>query len=92
VPDALYPNYPNPFNPTTTIRYDLSGGGPVRLTVFDITGALVRTLVDGERPAGIHEATWDGRDEKGREVASGVYFYRLEAGDYARTRKMLLVK
>ena len=92
LPDALYANYPNPFNPTTTIRFDLQRRGSVSLAVYDIRGTLVRTLVDDERGAGIHEATWDGRDARGRSVASGIYFYRLEAGDFVRTRKMVLVK
>ncbi|MCH7548923.1 MAG: T9SS type A sorting domain-containing protein [Candidatus Krumholzibacteriota bacterium] len=92
LPNALYANYPNPFNPTTTIRFDMQTAATVKLSVYNIQGALVRTLVVGERGAGIHEEVWDGRDNGGRLVASGVYFYRLEMSGFVRTRKMLLVK
>jgi hypothetical protein len=88
----LAQNVPNPFNPTTVISFGLSAGGSVSLRVYDVSGGLVRVLVDGRRPAGHHEAHWDSRDETGAVVASGVYFYRLEAGDYLETRKMVLLK
>jgi parallel beta-helix repeat protein len=88
------PNYPNPFNPKTTIEYVVpDAGGAVRLAVYDLSGRLVRSLVDGEQPAGKHVAVWDGRDDRGRELGSGVYFYRLEIGGGYRTeRKMVLLK
>lgn len=89
---ALIAVYPNPFNPQATIRFDLVSDAPVRLEVFDLQGRLVRTLVDGERVAGRHEEIWDGRDMTGRQVASGVYFYRLKAGEFSETRSMTLVK
>lgn len=85
-------NLPNPFHPTTTIRFSLAQEGQARLAVFDVAGRRVRTLVDGMRSAGSHAATWDGRNEAGRPCPSGVYLYRLDAGDRSDTRKMLLVQ
>ena len=72
---------PNPFNPSTTLRFDLPVGGRVRLAVYDVAGRLLRTLLDVELPAGSHEAVWDGRDSAGRGMASGSYFARLLAGE-----------
>jgi len=89
---ALQPNHPNPFNPSTTIRYSLAASGRVNLRVYDLRGRLVRTLVVSDRPAGWHQASWDGRDDAGTAVASGVYFYRLEAGSFLHSRKMLLLR
>ena len=90
---ALLPNYPNPFNATTTIRYVLAEAASVRLLVYDALGQRVRTLVDGHRSQGVEEVVWDGRDEGGREVGSGVYPYRLEiVGQYTATRRMLLLR
>lgn len=90
---ALHAAVPNPFNPQTTIAFDLPASGEVRLAVYDVAGRLVRRLVDGEvRSAGRHEEIWDGRDAGGRTVAAGTYFYRLEAGGFADTRSMTLVK
>jgi cell surface protein SprA len=89
---VLYQNYPNPFNPSTTIPYFLPVDGPVRLTVFDINGRPVNRKVYALQSAGIHYATWSGRDDAGRSVGSGVYFYRLEAGGKQLTRRMVLVK
>ncbi len=84
--------HPNPFNPRTTIKYDLPESGPVRLSVFDIAGRLVRTLVDESKPQGSHEAVWDGRDTSGREVGSGSYLARLEFGGKVETVRMGLVR
>ena len=89
---ALHGNVPNPFNPVTTIKYDLPQPSRVRLEVFDVAGRLVRTLVTGQMPAGRHEAVWDGRSDSGAGVASGSYFYRLDAGGQVLTHKMLLIK
>jgi hypothetical protein len=83
---------PNPFNPATTIGYSLEGGGPTELTVFSLDGRRVRTLVDGFVPAGDHEVTWDGLDDRGTRVASGVYFCRLSTGNAFETRRMVLLK
>ncbi|MBN2564614.1 MAG: T9SS type A sorting domain-containing protein [Candidatus Eisenbacteria bacterium] len=88
----LLPARPNPFNPTTTLAYELREGADVTLDVFDVSGRGVRRLVRDFRPAGRHDATWDGRNDAGESVASGVYFYSLRAGDVLDTRRMVLVK
>ena len=89
---ALYQNYPNPFNPETTIRYALPREEPVTLQVFNIRGQAVRTLVDEPVKAGYHSLIWDGRNETGQAVASGIYFVQLQAGSYHQTRKLALIK
>ncbi len=89
----LHPNAPNPFNPHTRIRYDVPApGARVRLAVYSIEGRLVRDLASGFEPAGRRERFWNGRDESGSEVASGIYFLRYEIGDRALTRKMTLLR
>lgn len=88
----LAQNRPNPFNPKTTIRFDLPEAGPVRLSVFDVAGRLVRTLVDDTMAQGGHEAVWDGRDASGREVGSGSYLARLEFGGRVEAVRMGLVR
>ena len=89
---TLYPNYPNPFNPETTIEYELAQPGPVRLSVYNVLGQRVRTLVDAWQPAGRHRVRWRGRRDDGRPAASGVYFYELQAGERQTRRKMLLLR
>jgi hypothetical protein len=90
---ALHPCYPNPFNPMTTIMYDLPEDAVVRLNVYDVSGRLIRDLVSSEMiSAGRHEVIWNGREGKGRVVSAGVYFYKLEAAGYTETRRMTLVK
>lgn len=88
----LYQNYPNPFNPITEIGFYLSGATSVKLTVFDILGREVKTLVDGVLTAGNHSAVWDGLDYNGSAVSSGVYFYRLCTETFSAKKKMLLLK
>jgi hypothetical protein len=89
----LINNHPNPFNPMTTIRYELPEATKVRLRVFDLAGRLVKNLVDGAMVAvGPQEVIWRGLDETGLPVASGVYFYNLEAGAFSETKRMILVK
>ncbi|MGB7061816.1 MAG: M6 family metalloprotease domain-containing protein [Candidatus Zixiibacteriota bacterium] len=91
----LAQNHPNPFNPVTSIQYSVGGRQrPVHTTlkIFNVIGQLVRTLVDEERLPGTHSVTWDGKDEKGNEVSSGVYFYQLKARDQTETKKMVLLK
>ncbi len=86
-------NAPNPFNPSTRIRYELpADGAPVRLTIHDLGGRLVRTLVAEAQGAGGHVVPWDGRDDAGQPVAGGVYVYRLSAGASVESRKMVLLK
>ncbi len=89
---ALHPPVPNPFNPRTTISFDLPSPARARLCVYDLEGRLVTTLADGDLPAGAHEAVWDGRDRLGRPAASGVYFCRLRAGDGTWSRRLALVR
>ena len=91
-PFVLGQNAPNPFNPTTTIGFALATEAVVDLSVYDITGRRVATLASGSFPAGDHAVVWDGRDESGRETASGIYFYRLTAGETHERRKMVLLK
>jgi hypothetical protein len=87
---ALAPNYPNPFHPRTTIEYALPAAADVRLLVYNVQGRVVRRLVDERQPSGHKKVVWQGRDDAGRAVASGVYFLRLDAGDRQLTRKMIL--
>ena len=89
---ALSQNTPNPFNPATTIRYDVPSEGRVCLVVYNVMGQTVRVLVDGDQVAGRHAVLWDGTDAQGRDIASGVYLCRMEAGDYHAVRKMLLLR
>jgi hypothetical protein len=89
---ALHPNYPNPFNPRTTIAYTLPVTGHVSLRVYDAAGRLVKTLVDAVETAGRHAAAWNGVDDGGADVSSGVYFVRLESVGGIETRKVVLLK
>ena len=84
----LAQNYPNPFNPTTTIQYSLPEAAQVRLDIYNMTGQKVRTLVSGGMEAGLHSVQWDGTNEFGEKVTSGMYIYRIVAGDFVQTRKM----
>jgi hypothetical protein len=88
----LLQNYPNPFNPLTTIRFGLKVDGNVSLRIYDATGRLIRVLIDGRRKADVFVESWDGLDGAGNAVASGVYFYRLVAGDFVQTKKMVLLR
>jgi hypothetical protein len=84
---------PNPFNPSTTVIFELATAGHVRVAIHDLTGARVRTLVDEDRPVGRHEAVWDGRDDYGRTLASGTYIARLTTtGGIRETRKLVMLK
>ena len=89
---TLFQNHPNPFNPSTTISYELDAPGAVDLQIYDVAGRLVRSLFSGSEGAGLQQKVWHGRDDLGRSVSSGVYFYRLRVGDEAQTRRMLLAK
>jgi hypothetical protein len=83
---------PNPFNPRTTIRFELPRGARARLVIFDVRGGLVRVLLDSPQTAGHHEITWDGLDASGRGVATGTYFYRLEADGTSDAKKLTLLR
>ena len=89
---ALDQNYPNPFNSGTVIRFDLPSAGETELTVFNLVGQKVATLVDGMREAGRYTLRWDGRDEDGRSLATGVYIYRMQSRNHVETRKLLLLR
>jgi hypothetical protein len=88
----LWQNSPNPFNPSTTIRFTTPTSGVVNVAIYDVNGRLVRTLVDGPLPAGQHGVVWDGTDASGRHVASGVYLYRLTSGEGTVTKRMVLLR
>jgi hypothetical protein len=89
---SLDQNRPNPFNPATRIRFTVPEDGHVSLLIYDVAGRRVRTLVDDRMEANHYEIEWDGRDNQGQIVASGVYFCRLEAGKHSKTKKMLMMK
>jgi hypothetical protein len=92
---TLHQNYPNPFNPQTTITFDIPGGEarvPVRLSIYDLRGRLVRRLLEGELAPGRHAFVWDGRDDSGREAGSGAYLLTLRAGDFTSRRKLVLLR
>ena len=89
---TLEQNFPNPFNPTTTIGYNLKENATVKLTVYDVLGRVVKTLVNGRQTAGYRTVQWDGRNENGEQVKSGVYVYVLEANGFRDMKKMILVK
>ena len=89
---TLMPNMPNPFNPQTMIRFRVGEAGPVRVAIYDVTGRLVRTLVDGQMGRGEQGVTWQGRDDSGRTVSSGAYYVRLDTGSKIDQRKIMLMK
>ncbi len=89
---GLLQNYPNPFNPQTEIAYSLPEGSNVKLEIYNVLGQKVKVLVDEYQSAGTKKVVWDGRNENGEKVSSGIYFYRLDAGNYVQTKKMSLLK
>lgn len=89
---ALYQNYPNPFNPTTQIKYDLPKDTHVKITIYNLMGQVVKTLVDEDQPAGSHTIRWDATNDFGQRVASGIYLYVLKAGDFVQSKRMTLLK
>jgi hypothetical protein len=89
---SLSQNIPNPFNPTTSIAFSLPERGDISLKIYDVSGALVRTLAEGSFDPGPHDVQWNGRDNAGNSVSSGVYLYRLTTGKQSMTRKMVLLK
>jgi len=88
----LEQNYPNPFNPETAISYHLPDACHVTLKIYNLLGQQIKTLVDHDAPAGSHTIRWDGKDEHGHNLASGIYLYRLEAGSYVASKKLALVR
>jgi len=91
-PTTLYQNYPNPFNPSTSIAFYLPVQQRVELIIYDVNGAKVRTVVDGIKPVGKHVLSWNGRNDAGVQVSSGVYWYRLKAGKEVITKKLVVIR
>ena len=89
---SLEQNYPNPFNPNTVIQYSIINPTQVSLRIYDVLGGEVKTLVNQEQIGGVYEVNWNGNDEAGNKVSTGVYFYKLDAGEYSSTKKMVLLK
>jgi hypothetical protein len=89
---SLDNNYPNPFNPLTTIRYDLPEDGFVNVTIYDMMGRTVKIVVTEEQSAGVKSVQWDATDSFGKPVSAGVYLYQIQVGEYMQTKKMVLLK
>jgi len=90
--NRLFQNYPNPFNPATNISFTVAEENPVSLNVYNLLGARVCSLIHEWKLPGSYRVVWDGRDDTGKSVASGVYFYRLDIGDFRSVKKMLILK
>jgi len=90
--NALHQNYPNPFNPSTTIDYTVGENSPVEIAVFNVKGQRVRTLVRDVQPPGRYSVQWDGMNDRGTTVSTGIYFYRMQIGSFRDVKKMLLLK
>jgi hypothetical protein len=90
----LKQNYPNPFNPITSIPYSVGGDKPalVTLNIYDVRGSLVRTMVSATKQPGEYKALWDGRNESGQRVASGIYFYQIKSGNFVQSKKLVLLR
>ena len=88
----LFQNYPNPFRTQTAIRYSLPAQSKVSLIVYDISGREVRNLIDENKEPGLYTSNWDGKDNQGKSVSSGVYFYRLKTGDYQNTDRAIIIR
>ena len=88
----LYNNFPNPFNPSTKIAFELPKASHVKLVIYDVVGREVAQIADGDYPAGYSELTWNGMNMNGQQVSSGVYFYRISAGKWSKVMKMLSLK
>ena len=89
---ALHQNYPNPFNPVTTLRYDLPENGLVNITIYDMLGRHVKTLVNQDQVAGYKSVIWNATNDYGKPVSAGIYLYQIQAGEYITTKKMVLLK
>ena len=94
IPDefALHQNYPNPFNPVTTLRYDLPENGHVHITIYDMLGREVKTLINQTQDTGYRSVVWDATNDYGKPVSAGVYLYQIQAGNFVQSRKMVLLK
>jgi hypothetical protein len=88
----LYNNFPNPFNPTTTLKYDLPEDAMVNITIYDIMGRRIKTLVNGPKSAGYRSVIWDATNDYGKPVSAGLYLYTIQAGEFRQTKKMVMLK
>ena len=88
----IHQNYPNPFNPTTSVRYDLPEDAMVNITIYDMMGRIVKTLVNGSQTAGYKSIQWNATNDKNRPVSAGLYLYTIQAGEFKQTKKMVLLK
>ena len=89
---VLYQNYPNPFNPITSLRYDLPNDGLVNITIYDMMGRIVKTLVNSSQTAGFKYVQWNATNDRDEPVSAGLYLYTIQAGEFRQTRKMVLLK
>ena len=89
---ALYPAYPNPFNPTTTLRYELPEDAIVNITIYDMVGRIIRTLVNDSQTAGYKSIQWNATNDRNEPVSTGLYLYTIQAGKFRQTEKMVLLK
>jgi len=89
---ALYQNHPNPFNPVTTLRYDLPEDALVNITIYDMMGRVVKTMVNSQQNAGFKSVRWNATNDKGAPVSAGLYLYTIQAGEFRQTKKMVLLK
>ena len=89
---ALHQNYPNPFNPVTALLYDLPDQTHVNITIYDMLGRQVKTLMDQTQDAGYRSVIWDATNDYGKPVSAGIYLYQIQAGNFMRTKKMVLLK
>jgi len=88
----LYQNHPNPFNPITTLRYDLPEDGLVNITIYDMVGRVVKTMVNTQQNAGFKSVRWNATNDNGAPVSAGLYLYTIQAGEFRQTKKMVLLK
>jgi len=89
---AIHQNYPNPFNPVTTLRYDLPEDAMVNITIYDMMGRVVKTMVNSQQNAGFKSVRWNATNDKGSPVSAGLYLYTIQAGEFRQTKKMVLLK
>jgi flagellar hook assembly protein FlgD len=89
---TIHQNYPNPFNPVTTLRYDLPENGNVNITIYDMLGRQVKTLINQNQNAGYMSVIWNATNDYGKPVSAGIYIYQIQAGEYISTKKMVLLK
>ena len=89
---VIHQNYPNPFNPVTTLRYDLPEDALVNITIYDMMGRIVKTLINDQQTAGYRSTQWNATNDAGSPVSAGIYLYMIQAGEFRQTRKMVLLK